>query len=58
MKAVVNGLINQLVLGEVSSLEEEVNYREENRLHPTLLKMLRLKWKASSRKNALSSIYE
>ena len=58
VKAVLNGLINQLLLADVNNLEEEINYREANNLHPTLYKMLNLRWKATTAKKAVSSIYE
>jgi len=58
VKAVLNGLMNQLLLADVNSLEEEKNYREANNLHPTLFKMLNMVWKAKTAKKAVSSIYE
>lgn len=58
VKSVLNGLMNQMLLSDVNALEEELNYRENKKMHPTLVKMLSLKWKSHSRKNALSSIYE
>lgn len=57
VKSVLNGLMNQMLLSDVNALEEEINYRENKKMHPTLVKMLSLKWKSHSRKNALSSIY-
>lgn len=57
VKAVLNGFINRLLLSEVNNLEEEKNYRETESLHPTLAKMVRLKWKSTSAKRAVSSIY-
>ena len=50
--------MNQMLLADVNTLEEEMNYRENKKMHPTLIKMLSLKWKSKSLKNALSSIYE
>jgi uncharacterized protein with von Willebrand factor type A (vWA) domain len=58
VKAVLNGLINQMLLADVNTLEEEINYRETKNIHPTLYKMLTMKWKATSAKKAVSSIYE
>jgi hypothetical protein len=58
VKSLLNGLMNQMLLADVNNLEEEINYREKNKMHPTLVKMLSLKWRSHSRKNALSSTYE
>ena len=58
VKAVLNGLINQLLLSDVNNLEEEKNYRESRNLHPTLYKMLNMQWKSTSAKQSVSSIYE
>jgi hypothetical protein len=58
VKAVLNGLMNQVLLSDVDSLEEEINYRETKNVHPTLYKMLNMKWKATSAKRAVSSIYD
>jgi hypothetical protein len=58
VKAVVNGLMNQMLLSEVDKLEEEMNYRENKKMHPTLQRMLSLAWQARTRKHELSSIYE
>ena len=58
IKAVLNGFMNQMLLADVNTLEEEINYRENKKMHPTLIKMLSLKWKSNSLKNAVSSIYQ
>ena len=47
-----------MLLSDVNSLEEEINYRESENVHPTLYKMLTMKWKSNSAKRAVSSIYE
>jgi hypothetical protein len=57
LKQLLNGLMNQMLLAEVNTLEEEINYRENKMLHPTLVKMVSLKWHSHTRKNTLSSIY-
>jgi len=57
IKAILNGFMNQMLLADVNTLEEEINYRENKKMHPTLIKMVSLKWKSKSLKNADSSIY-
>lgn len=52
-----NGLINSLLLSEVNHLSEEINYRENNKIHPTIMKMLTQAWKTDSPRARVSSIY-
>lgn len=58
IKAVLNGYINQMLLSDVNTLEEEINYRENKKVHPTLLRMLTLNWKPKTLKHSLSSFYD
>jgi len=52
-----NGLINNLLLSEVNHLVEEINYRENNKVHPTIIKMLTQAWKSDTPRSRILSIY-
>jgi hypothetical protein len=54
---VQNGLINSLLLSEVNHLSEEINYRENNKVHPTIMKMLTQAWKSDLQRARMSYIY-
>ena len=46
------------MLNKISTLEEEVNYREGKKLHPYLVQMLTQKWNKKSSTHGLKSLYE
>lgn len=45
---IMNSLFVMPMLGQLGTLHEEVNYRQQKKLHPHLMEMLAQKWKSRS----------